>query len=203
VTRGLFAFLSVDIAQLKSTSVVTRGHNRLRKGSDLTEVNREGFERARNLPADFERSSTMCTSPFYGLFELIVSRVYFYFQIQSYIPLLTVRRLIELTRNPVFVFKSCGAILITIRTRILFDVSDFLYRNFIRIYSLLKIEKLQQIFRDISLKKSLLNIIIRFLFIRFLSLNVTSDLTGNFSSLYGKIGNLQQLRTFLARRQSI
>ncbi|TGZ56185.1 hypothetical protein DBV15_01641 [Temnothorax longispinosus] len=35
--RGLFAFLSVDIAQLKSTSVVTRGHNRLRRkgvGSD-------------------------------------------------------------------------------------------------------------------------------------------------------------------------
>lgn len=34
-TRGLFAFLSVDIAQLKSTSVVTREHNRLR---------RKGFE---------------------------------------------------------------------------------------------------------------------------------------------------------------
>ncbi|KYN31972.1 hypothetical protein ALC56_13725 [Trachymyrmex septentrionalis] len=43
-TRGLFAFLSVDIAQLKSTSVVTRGHNRLRrKGLDLTKVNRQGF----------------------------------------------------------------------------------------------------------------------------------------------------------------
>lgn len=131
-TRGLFAFLSVDIVQLKSTSVVTRRHSRLRrKGSDPTEVNREGFERARNLPA--ERPPTICTPPLYGLFELIVSRVYFCFQIQSYVSLLTVRRLIELTRNPVFVFKSCDAILITIRTCVPHVNTQFyLYRNFIR-----------------------------------------------------------------------
>lgn len=72
-----------------------------------TEVNREGFERARNLPA--ERPPIVCTPPLYGLFELIVSWVYFCFQIQSYVPLLAVRRLVELTRNPVFVIKPCNA----------------------------------------------------------------------------------------------
>lgn len=44
-TRGLFASLSVDIAQLKSTSAVTRGHDRLRRKRDGPngEVNRKGF----------------------------------------------------------------------------------------------------------------------------------------------------------------
>ncbi|KYN03327.1 hypothetical protein ALC62_05827 [Cyphomyrmex costatus] len=107
-TRGLFAFLSVDIAQLKSTSVVTRGRNRLRrKGSNPTKVNQEGFERARNLPADFEHSPTMRTST--PLWTLRINHVasLLLLQIQSYVSLLTVRRLIELTRNLVFVFKPC------------------------------------------------------------------------------------------------
>lgn len=34
-----------------------------------------------------------------------VSRVYFRFRIQSYVPLLTVRRITELTRNPSFHFN--------------------------------------------------------------------------------------------------
>ncbi|KYN22984.1 hypothetical protein ALC57_04767 [Trachymyrmex cornetzi] len=117
-TRGLFVFLSVDIAQLKSTSVVTRRHNRLRrKGLDLTKVNREGFERVRNLPADFVHSPIVRTST--PLWTLRINHVasLLLLQIQSYVPLLTVRRLIELTRNLVFVFKSCHAILITIKAR--------------------------------------------------------------------------------------
>lgn len=177
--RGLFAFLSVDIAQLKSTSVVTRGHNRLRrKGLDPTKVNREGFGRARNLPADFVHPPTMRTST--PLWTLRINHVasLLLLQIQSYVPLLTVRRLIELTRNLVFVFKLCHAILITIKTRETIWRTDtwfYLYRDFAR--DLLtskigaKIKKLQQvIFRNITLTKSILNIVIRLLTVRIFSL---------------------------------
>lgn len=151
-TRGLFAFLSVDIAQLKSTSVVTREHNRLRrKGSAPMKVNREGFERARNLSADFERPPIVRTPPLYGLFELIVSRVYFRFQIQSYVSLLTVRRLIELTRNPRIRFQIVRCNFIhnhdscTIRT-LDFNFAEILFEIYLLQKLKLIIDKLEQVY---------------------------------------------------------
>lgn len=119
-TCGLFAIsLSVDIAQLKSTSVVTRGHDRLRRKGSQSDIGKpKGFS---NVSETWPLISSACPTaplslhPLWTLRINRVSRVYFRFRIQSYVALLIARRITKLTRNPSFRFNIvCNVISIRI-----------------------------------------------------------------------------------------
>lgn len=133
-TRGLFASLSVDIAQLKSTSAVTRGHDHLRRKRDGPngEVNRRGFPHVCPKPIR-PISSVHPTAPLplYRLFELIVSRSLLLLSnsiLHSAAAHRSGRRPVELTRNPVFVFHIARNA-ISIKSRIC--VPHHVYKKFI------------------------------------------------------------------------